>query len=372
MRIKKIIWTVLLIMFFLIETTNYSFARRTPSSSYIDKGNYTIDLGELDREAEKQITTEDVAKKIGIESISYFDNIKWQKDEINLEKTEESDKTVKLKIKKIKTNITSAITFEAINKNGYLYRYYITVNVKLIDSVQDSLDNAYKTMPTSSATLSQIRSYVQSILYQKEAGGISNTEYNSIHTKIGADRLKAWSSKYQNELKKTNDKILYDSLYKEYSVVENWYRLLTSKDETVVDTAKDIASSIGSELGRKYLATYHAYDETSVVGERAQSTFESILDKVDSLSKPDDIDDATANKIETAASKVLTAITNVGIVASIIIIAVLGIKYMLGSLEEKAEFKKDMIPYLIGATLLFGITVFVKIFMQIGNSISNL
>ena len=35
------------------------------------------------------------------------------------------------------------------------------------------------------------------------------------------------------------------------------------------------------------------------------------------------------------------------------ILMVLGIKYMMGSAEEKAEYKKTMIPYLIGAVLLF-------------------
>lgn len=110
-----------------------------------------------------------------------------------------------------------------------------------------------------------------------------------------------------------------------------------------------------------------------ITGERSSSgDFDDILDKIKNYKKPSDLDSATSIKIENAASKVLTAITNVGIVASIIIIAVLGIKYMLGSLEEKAEFKKDMIPYLIGACLLFGVTAFVKIFMQWGEIISDL
>ena len=39
---------------------------------------------------------------------------------------------------------------------------------------------------------------------------------------------------------------------------------------------------------------------------------------------------------------------------AVVLVAFLGIKYMLGSAEEKAEYKKDMIPYLVGAFLLFG------------------
>lgn len=32
----------------------------------------------------------------------------------------------------------------------------------------------------------------------------------------------------------------------------------------------------------------------------------------------------------------------------------LGIKYMLGSTDEKASYKKSMLPYLIGSIMLFG------------------
>ena len=37
---------------------------------------------------------------------------------------------------------------------------------------------------------------------------------------------------------------------------------------------------------------------------------------------------------------------------SVITLVVLGIKYMVGSIEERAEYKKSMIPYLIGAFLI--------------------
>ena len=46
-------------------------------------------------------------------------------------------------------------------------------------------------------------------------------------------------------------------------------------------------------------------------------------------------------------------IQTVGTIASVIILIVLGIKYMMGSAEEKAEYKKTMMPYVIGAILIF-------------------
>ena len=108
------------------------------------------------------------------------------------------------------------------------------------------------------------------------------------------------------------------------------------------------------------------------IGDRDQSTFVDVLDNIDGYSNPGDLDAATSNKIENAASIVLSAITSIGVVVAIVILAVLGVKYMLGSVEEKAEYKKDLVPYLIGACLLFGISTFVKIFMQWGQTISNL
>lgn len=42
-----------------------------------------------------------------------------------------------------------------------------------------------------------------------------------------------------------------------------------------------------------------------------------------------------------------------GMVVAVIIIAVLGIKYLMGSTQEKAKYKEIMMPYLIGAILLF-------------------
>jgi len=55
---------------------------------------------------------------------------------------------------------------------------------------------------------------------------------------------------------------------------------------------------------------------------------------------------------------IISIIRTIGVVASVIIIMVLGIKYMMGSAEEKASYKKTMMPFLIGAVLLFGASIF--------------
>ena len=49
----------------------------------------------------------------------------------------------------------------------------------------------------------------------------------------------------------------------------------------------------------------------------------------------------------------LNLISIVGIVLSVVILAIIGIKYMLGSVEERAEYKQELKPYLIGCFILF-------------------
>ena len=43
----------------------------------------------------------------------------------------------------------------------------------------------------------------------------------------------------------------------------------------------------------------------------------------------------------------------VGIALSTLILVIIGIKYILGSAQEKAEYKQTMWPYLLGAVLIF-------------------
>ena len=64
---------------------------------------------------------------------------------------------------------------------------------------------------------------------------------------------------------------------------------------------------------------------------------------------------ATVNvsKIGEVGANIAAVIRNAGIVLAVIILMVLGIKYMMGSAQEKAEYKKTMIPYIVGAVLLF-------------------
>lgn len=53
---------------------------------------------------------------------------------------------------------------------------------------------------------------------------------------------------------------------------------------------------------------------------------------------------------------IVTMVRTIGIMVSVITLSIIGIKYMLGSLEDRAQYKQTLIPWLIGAIFVFAIT----------------
>lgn len=56
-------------------------------------------------------------------------------------------------------------------------------------------------------------------------------------------------------------------------------------------------------------------------------------------------------------NKIVTVLSTIGAIISVVVLVVLGIKYMLGSTEEKAQYKKSLMPYVIGAAITFSASI---------------
>lgn len=70
-------------------------------------------------------------------------------------------------------------------------------------------------------------------------------------------------------------------------------------------------------------------------------------------------------------NNIVTIIQVVGIVIAVIVLLIIGIKYMMGSASEKAEYKKTMIPYIVGAVLIFAGTSLVRVIYSLSTSVST-
>lgn len=75
-----------------------------------------------------------------------------------------------------------------------------------------------------------------------------------------------------------------------------------------------------------------------------------------------------ADKLKDIGNIIIGYLQAIGSVVSVVVLIVLGIKYMIGSAEEKAEYKKTMMPYLIGAIMVFAITNILGIIANIVQS----
>jgi len=103
----------------------------------------------------------------------------------------------------------------------------------------------------------------------------------------------------------------------------------------------------------------------------SNNTLVALANSSGDIINPDDympggLDEANnANKLRDMANIIIGTLQIVGTILSVAVLGVLGIKYMMGSVEERAEYKKTLIPYLIGAVMIFGITNILAIVFKI-------
>lgn len=75
--------------------------------------------------------------------------------------------------------------------------------------------------------------------------------------------------------------------------------------------------------------------------------------------------------ITNLGGQIIGVVRTVGVLVSVVILLILGIKYMMGSAEEKADYKKSMIPYIVGAVLIFGASAIAGIVYDMATSLTG-
>ena len=85
---------------------------------------------------------------------------------------------------------------------------------------------------------------------------------------------------------------------------------------------------------------------------------DDVLNSVEA-SKPGD-----TTEIMSTINSILGFLQWAAIIGGVLIITILGIKYMMGSLEEKADYKKSMIPLVVGVIVVMGATTIANILFK--------
>ena len=210
--------------------------------------------------------------------------------------------------------------------------------------------------------------------FTKEAK-IPNGVGNKETVNIRGVSYELYKNKVKVEEKNSKKKLAIEFVCYDYTDRLLWYNFseVDIKGKTDKQIEEEEKQNLNNQQKKGSSASVKAVKLASAsTGEpRSAVDFDDVLSDT-SKYKPDEnaMDANSAKKIEGATSKILTTISNVGIVVAVIMLAILGIKYMIGSVEEKAQYKEDMLPYVIGAFILFGITGLVKILIAIGNKIN--
>ena len=83
---------------------------------------------------------------------------------------------------------------------------------------------------------------------------------------------------------------------------------------------------------------------------------------------PDDFEPGAITGYDSVIEKgsiIIDVIRVIGIIVTVISLLILGIKFMTGSVEEKAEYKKTMIPYFIGVIIFFSLSTILTTIIEL-------
>lgn len=109
------------------------------------------------------------------------------------------------------------------------------------------------------------------------------------------------------------------------------------------------------------------YNKISIsTGTSGQGTLENPLDSTtleQNTYKPSE--ESALTNLE-AVGKILATINTIGVIISVIVLSIIGIKYMIGSVEEKAQYKETLKPYLLGVFMLAGGSTVLNVLYQLG------
>ena len=86
---------------------------------------------------------------------------------------------------------------------------------------------------------------------------------------------------------------------------------------------------------------------------------------VDSINGGINMSDVNSTDLASKAGKVISLIQVASVILAVILIAVFGFKFIMGSANEKADYQKSFIPLIVGLVVVFAATSIAKIIMSI-------
>lgn len=96
------------------------------------------------------------------------------------------------------------------------------------------------------------------------------------------------------------------------------------------------------------------YKPISVETSQSGSGLDDVINDADSFLKNGSNDKVDQGELQSFSGILYNILLQVGIAVAVIIGLIIGIKFMLGSAEEKAYIKQILLPYIVGCVVIFG------------------
>lgn len=105
-------------------------------------------------------------------------------------------------------------------------------------------------------------------------------------------------------------------------------------------------------------------------GSSSESSLSDVISGGDSFIQAGKDGSAQIDKgsLQNASSSIYNILLICGVIIAVLIGSIMGIKFMIGSVEEKAEIKAALVPFAIGCIVVFGAFGIWKIVVTIGNN----
>lgn len=201
----------------------------------------------------------------------------------------------------------------------------------------------------------------------------------------------SWNYSFGAETIKDKARDIIDNLEENPDALENadlnllneWIEVLEDADENLggspaAATDQDLKTKISRVLNytlypqRQVLEQEQEQQEQEEQQQQEEEAEESPAFSHGSWIAPDDYNPGElqdADEIINIGNVIIGVFKFIGMVVSILALIVLGVKYMVGSVEEKAEYKQTMWPYIVGAGLLFATTTILSIIEALAKEI---
>ena len=81
--------------------------------------------------------------------------------------------------------------------------------------------------------------------------------------------------------------------------------------------------------------------------------------------QPSDLETTDVDEVLDIGGIIVSIIRTCGVVVSVVVLLIIGIKYMTGTVEERADYKSSMRPYLIGVFIFFALSQLLSVIIDL-------